>query len=157
MTELTPKSGNSGRSGGIDSEIDVRQIAVISAWLAAITVGALVIGYFIYKSLGSWSARADPAPSPLVEAGLPVEPPSPRLQISPEKELQALRAGTSERLSSWGWVDRGAGVAHMPIDQAIDRLAQPEPPGNTTPLEKEPATPLPSELANEQSAPASGH
>jgi hypothetical protein len=30
------------------------------------------------------------------------------------------RAARLERLRSYGWVDRGAGVAHVPIDRAMD-------------------------------------
>jgi hypothetical protein len=29
-----------------------------------------------------------------------------------------------ERLSHYGWVDRAAGIAHIPIDRAIDILAK---------------------------------
>ena len=76
---------------------------------------------------GGWSERSDPKPSPLAEATIPIEVPSPRLQLTPELDLQALRRDNQERLASWGWVDKSAGVAHMPVDEAIARLAVPEP------------------------------
>jgi hypothetical protein len=34
------------------------------------------------------------------------------------------RAARLERLGSWGWVDRGAGVAHIPIDRAMQLVEQ---------------------------------
>ncbi|BDG04475.1 hypothetical protein [Anaeromyxobacter oryzae] len=34
------------------------------------------------------------------------------------------RARRLERLGSYGWVDRGAGVVHVPIQQAMDLVAQ---------------------------------
>ena len=119
--------GPSAPGTPFDAEIDVRRILEIGAWLAAITVAAGIVGFFIYKGLGGWSERSDPKPSPLAEAAIPVEVPSPRLQVTPELDLQALRRENQERLGSWGWVDKSAGVAHMPVDEAIARLAVPEP------------------------------
>ena len=34
------------------------------------------------------------------------------------------RKNQVERLQSWGWVDRKAGVIHVPIDQAMARVAR---------------------------------
>jgi hypothetical protein len=129
MTDHSHSSHSTGSDphGGFDSEIDVRRILEIGAWLAAITIGALIIGYFIYKGLGRHADKADPVPSPLPEASRPVEPPAPRLQATPELELAALRKAADERLGTWGWVDRSTGIAHIPIDLAIASLAVPEP------------------------------
>ena len=51
-------------------------------------------------------------------------PPDPRLQPDPRAQLQALRAYEKERLSTYGWVDKGAGVAHMPIERAMQLVAE---------------------------------
>lgn len=161
---MSDHSPSPGRRGGIDSEIDVRRVLEITAWLAAILLGAGIIGYFLYKGLGSSSARAEAKPSPLVEASAPVEPPAPRLQLHPETDLKTLRASTGERLSSWGWLDRAAGVAHMPIEEAIQRLAVPEPSAAPplSPSLSPPPSPSPSDTAAAPAAPAahatgSGH
>lgn len=37
---------------------------------------------------------------------------------------QQLRARQVARLGSWGWVDRQAGVAHIPIDEAMELVAR---------------------------------
>ncbi len=112
----------------IDSEIDVRRAVEVGLWLGGTTIGALVVGYFLYLGLSKWTASADPAPSPLTEARRSVLPPAPNLQVQPEKELAAMRAAEHERLTTWGWTDKSLGLAHMPIEEAIDRLAVPEPP-----------------------------
>lgn len=138
---------NPGRAP-IDSEIDVRRTIEVGLWLGGTTIGALVVGYFIYLGLSKWTTGQDPAASPLTEAARSVAPPAPNLQIAPEKELAAMRAAERERLTSWGWTDKAAGYAHMPIEAAIDRLAVPEPP---------PATPAPAAAAPEVlPAPAAG-
>ncbi len=117
----------SGRAP-IDSEIDVRRAIEVGLWLGGTTIGALVVGYFIYLGLSKWTAGQDPAASPLIEATRKVAPPAPNLQPAPEKELAAMRAVERERLTTWGWTDKAAGFAHMPIEAAITRLAVPEPP-----------------------------
>jgi hypothetical protein len=145
-------AGPSAPGTPFDAEIDVKRIVEIGAWLAVITVVAGIVGFFIYRGLGGSLDRADPKPSPLPEASIPVEPPAPRLQLVPETDLAALRQANRERLSSWGWVDKGAGIAHMPIDEAIARLAVPE----SAPAPAPVTTPAPAPEPHAEPAPAHG-
>lgn len=46
-------------------------------------------------------------------------PGSPQLQTSPEQDLAALRAQENRQLRMLGWVDRNAGIARIPIDNAM--------------------------------------
>ncbi len=39
-------------------------------------------------------------------------------------EPTEVRREQHERLHTWGWVDRDAGVVHMPIDEAMARVAK---------------------------------
>ncbi|MEO8276519.1 MAG: hypothetical protein ABI639_09880 [Thermoanaerobaculia bacterium] len=112
-------------SARIDSEIDVRRSVEIGLWLAGTTVGTLVVGYFIYLGLARWTAGEDPKASPIAQANQIVLPPAPNLQIHPEQELAAMRADERQRLTTWGWVDKSRGLVHIPIDEAIARLAVP--------------------------------
>ena len=50
--------------------------------------------------------------------------PEPRLQVSPEGDLEALRAKENEILSTYAWVDRDKGVARIPIDRAMQLLIE---------------------------------
>ena len=51
-------------------------------------------------------------------------PPDPRLQTTPWTDLKTLHAEEFSYLHSYGWVDKDAGVAHMPIDKAKALLLQ---------------------------------
>jgi hypothetical protein len=53
-------------------------------------------------------------------------PPAPRLQAHPEEDLARLRAAEDDRLDGWGWADRKAGLARVPIARAMDALARGE-------------------------------
>lgn len=45
-------------------------------------------------------------------------PPEPRLQTEPLKDLAALHAWEDRVLTTYAWVDRGAGVVRIPVDRA---------------------------------------
>ena len=40
------------------------------------------------------------------------------------RALQAYRSDRLSRLESWGWLDRKAGLLHMPIEEAMDRVVK---------------------------------
>jgi hypothetical protein len=48
----------------------------------------------------------------------------PDLQVSPMQDLQKMRAIEDAQLHNYGWVDRQAGVAAIPIDRAMEILAE---------------------------------
>jgi hypothetical protein len=50
--------------------------------------------------------------------------PSPRLQIDPASELEALRARENVRLKTYGWTDRRHELLHIPIDRAMSLVEQ---------------------------------
>ena len=50
--------------------------------------------------------------------------PKPTLQRDDVMEMNQLRIQNESVLSSYGWVDEKAGVAHIPIDDAIKAVAQ---------------------------------
>ena len=54
----------------------------------------------------------------------PALPPEPRLQTDEPSDLARVQANWRARLTSYGWVDRDAGLVHMPIDEAMRLVAQ---------------------------------
>ncbi len=50
--------------------------------------------------------------------------PGPRLQAEPHVELAKLKEAELRRLTGYGWVNREAGIAHIPIDRAMDIVAR---------------------------------
>jgi hypothetical protein len=51
-------------------------------------------------------------------------PPEPRLQDAPIRDLKDMRAAEEQILHSYAWVDQQGGVVRIPIERAIDLLAQ---------------------------------
>src|SRR5438105_13162923 len=50
--------------------------------------------------------------------------PPPRLEVHPSMALQQLRTREDDLLNSYGWVDRNAGIARIPIDRAMQSILQ---------------------------------
>jgi hypothetical protein len=125
MTEHGHGHGQQPPAGaaGTDREIDARRILEAAAWLGGVTIGSFVVAWLVYLGLAGMAKGEDPRPSPLAQARDLRLPPGPQLQVKPEKELAAYRAAEAARLNGWGWVDQGAGIAHIPVERAIDLYA----------------------------------
>jgi hypothetical protein len=89
--------------------------------LALLGVIALVL-VGLYGVFASQQTQANNLPSPLMATRQP--PPEPRLEVVPGLNLEQLRAQEDRLLNSYGWVDQDHGVIHIPIDRAIDLLAE---------------------------------
>ncbi len=122
MSEKPVQGGPEGLEP-FDHEIHSGSILRILAVLALVTIAAFAVSWGVYRILSSAEVAADPPPSPLIEAREPVVPQGPRLQARPEQELARMRAEDASRLNGWGWVSRGSGVAHVPVDRAIEAVA----------------------------------
>jgi hypothetical protein len=97
--------------------------AVLLVALTAVLVAVGVISmWFLYGFIIEYQSNQDEPPSPLAET---VEPfTGPRLQVEPPLDMKALEALEQEILGSYGWIDREAGVVHIPIERAMDLLAE---------------------------------
>ena len=51
-------------------------------------------------------------------------PPMPRLQPAPIGDLKDMRAAEQQILTGYAWVDQAHGVVRIPIERAMDLLAQ---------------------------------
>jgi hypothetical protein len=107
-----------------EDEVVLRPVVIAGIALVVVLLltGAAMFG--LYHALAREEARLSPPANPLAAAEGPRVPPQPRLQTNPLKELEALRQRETETLTTYGWVDQNAGTVRIPIDRAIDILAQ---------------------------------
>jgi len=88
----------------------------------------------LYSFLDAYDNRHQLPQNPLVQSSAAstrdVEPgditkfPEPRLESSERQEINDFRTQEEKTLNSYGWVDQSAGVIHIPIDRAMQLLAQ---------------------------------
>ena len=118
-------STHDGRFGKrFDDEVSVPVILWITTGLALLCALGMLITWGMRGFYASQAAAMAPPPSPIAEANERRLPAGPLLQRDPEGELAAMRHEMTERLSGYGWIDEGAGVAHIPIDKAMDLLVE---------------------------------
>jgi hypothetical protein len=84
---------------------------------AGTVLAALLLTTFGVMWLFPTSVQDRRIPSPLPTY------PSPRLQENPAADLRRFTAQELERLNSVGWVDQEHGIVHIPIDEAMRRIA----------------------------------
>ncbi len=106
----------------LDRDVDVRRIVLFGVGLAVLVAVCAAAVWFLVVGLRASAVASDPPPPLLPEARAPEPPPAPRLQTDPVSDLAALRARERELLEGWAWVDRGAGIARIPVAEAMDLL-----------------------------------
>jgi len=124
-----------GGHGGVRSEADqvpgARIVLVGLGALLVFLVGSLLtVGY-----LHGRQAAAGPLSIPPEASDSKIGLVEQQLFTRVERGERA-RARDRERLASYGWVDRKAGVAHIPVDQAMRLVA-----AGVRPAGSEPSTP----------------
>lgn len=104
-------------------DIDPGRVIRAGVAILAFLLFSMLLSWGLTRGLVAWREAASPAPSPVAERLGPREPPAPRLQRDPRADLEALRARDARILGTYGWVDREAGIARIPIERAMDLLA----------------------------------
>jgi hypothetical protein len=104
-----------GRNFGI---IGAFAVGLILLTVASIFVSNGLVRYFEMRRNGD---QTPPSGSKIDANQLP---PEPRLQDRAVQELQQMQAVEDETLNSYGWVDQRKGIMRIPIDRAMDLLAQ---------------------------------
>ncbi len=111
-----------GETGHELSDLSPRTISFFAVGLAALILGVLVTSYGALVWLrDSAGRRAEPS-SPLSITQEPI--PGPRLLVEPQLAMKTMRQQEEARLKSYGWIDQERGIAHIPIERAIDMLAK---------------------------------
>ena len=102
--------------------IDYGGLIKLMVYLTVVTVVVHIFVLFLMRQINAEIAEKQTIDYPLaLEQGERL-PPLPRLQTQPKQELADLRAGWAEKLEGYSWVDKGAGVVRLPIDEAKKRV-----------------------------------
>src|SRR5215469_13742874 len=88
----------------------------------------------LYGLMDAYEQKRQPALNPLVTATgadtrviTPADTsafPQPRLETDERGQIRQFRLSEEQRLQSYGWVDQNAGIIRIPIDRAMDLIAQ---------------------------------
>jgi hypothetical protein len=100
-------------SGHEDHRVDAHALLLTAAWSGAILLAMLAVVYLLWRLLVPPALTVPPS----------MVPPAPRLLPDPMRERNAVKRAQTDRLESWGWVDRAHGIAHIPLQRAMQLVA----------------------------------
>jgi hypothetical protein len=106
------------------SDVNVRALW----WLGvAFVVSGIVLHaavWIVFVFLERRETAGTTPPNPLVVEQESRLPPEPRLQPAPHADLARFRAQEDGLLTSYGWVDRNKDVVRIPIERAMQLVAE---------------------------------
>lgn len=105
---------------------ETRDISVrVVGWFAVGLIAAAIITYAGVAGLFHVFKQDYPSPSAPSRITEPrVFAPEPRLQNNPRTDLDQFRATEEAKLNSYGWIDKEEGVIRIPIERAMDLIAE---------------------------------
>lgn len=122
VAEVMPQATMAHPAAGHETS-DVHVTAIFKALgVLAVVTAVCMFGLTRLTAMYERSAkRADPPVSPMAESQTP---PLPRLQAQPRDELAKYQAAEQARLDGYRWVDREKKTVEIPIERAMQLLAE---------------------------------
>ena len=107
------------------TDIEPAIAARFALWLfisMVISAGIVYGTFWLFEGRESQASEAAQV-FPLA-AGQTRDPQGPQLQRQPFKDIYQLKNDERQKLTTYGWVDQGAGVVRIPIDEAMRIIAE---------------------------------
>jgi hypothetical protein len=117
--------------GDFDREINLKAILWSGVWLVVVTLISALLMWWLMKGFAGYDKThevkmmpmAVKNPMPPLPASMPhLQPEDPRFDRN--QDMYDLRANEDKSLDHAGWVDQPGGTLRVPIDVAIDAIAQ---------------------------------
>jgi len=109
---------NAGHEQRDADVISLFGVAIVLFLSSALICGAM---WGLMRFLAAKEAAHEAPPQAAATAGAF---PPPRLEAQPAVDLQKFRTSENALLDSYGWVDRNAGIARIPIDRAMQLIVE---------------------------------
>lgn len=121
-TAHQPLPKKNGHGGGYEKQdVGFRFAILFIAGIIVFTVLTMVALFVIYPILTPEGARARRETAQEVQRRLP---PGPVLQANPAVDMQRFREQELRKVSTYGWVDERRGIVRVPVDRAMEIVAQ---------------------------------
>jgi len=122
---------------------DVRSSPIFKflTYLGITVIASFIVSIGIYKGLKSYWINSYEEPAPMREAG-PQFPPEPRMQgmpghlTDPQHDMREKVEADTKANNELGWVDKNAGIAQIPVKDAIKLIVEKGLPAVSAPAEK---------------------
>jgi hypothetical protein len=121
------------------SDIDTRTILSYLFYLALSVVAAFIASVFIFRFTSKMAADSDTPMAPVHRNIGPTMPPEPMLQgvpgheTDPQLDLRLKRAADEAANEKYDWTDKQAGIARIPVEEAMKIIVSKGLPAVTAP------------------------
>jgi hypothetical protein len=106
-------------------DVNIWAVGKVGIALVLTTIASLVlmVGLFRYLEVRENAAQIPPASTTTPPSALP---PEPNLMFNQNESVNLgdIRAAEDKEVKSYGWVDQAHGVVRIPIERAMDLIAQ---------------------------------
>ena len=114
------------------SDLSARAIILFLVGLALTLVLVQFVIYGFVKMYAHFEPQGVARTSAIIEPEAQLGPkgqptahfPAPTLQPDPVADLNKFREAEEQQLNSSGWIDQKTGIAHIPVERAIELVAQ---------------------------------
>ncbi len=122
---------------------DVKSSPIVKflLYLGITVIASFFLSLGIYKGLKNYWSSSYEAPPPSREVG-PHFPPEPRMQgmpghlTDPQQDMRTKLEADTKANSELGWVDKNAGIAQIPVKDAMKLVVEKGLPAVSVPAEK---------------------
>jgi hypothetical protein len=122
---------------------DVRSSPIFKflTYLGITVIASFILSIGIYKGLKNYWTSSYEAPAPMRDAG-PHFPPEPRMQgmpghlTDPQHDMREKVEADTKANNELGWVDKNAGIAQIPVKDAMKLIVEKGLPAVSAPAEK---------------------
>lgn len=111
-------------SGHFDQDVNIKSVVWTGLVTAGVTALAFVLMWFLFKGMIAHKQSQDPVAMPMQIEHEPVPLPGPRLQATPEEELQQMNAQVDALVNHYSLIEGEEGYARIPVDQAMDLVLE---------------------------------
>ena len=118
-TPSTHASHDRAALGHEKSDVNIVAIFGFAFGLFMIGVAVLFVVWLLFLLFAAHEARRVMPEFPLAAGQESRVPPEARLQTNPRQDLRDLRSAEDTLLTSYGWVDKDARIARIPIREAM--------------------------------------
>ncbi len=104
-----------------DRDVNVRGIIIAGLAIAFGVFVVFVVSAFLLNWLTSRGQQVTQVPQ--VSPVPTLQPANPPLQVNEPADLKALREEEDQKLNTYRWIDRSKGIVQIPIDRAMEIIA----------------------------------
>lgn len=117
----SPEAIKAGHEVG---EISIKPLVNFLIGLVVLSAASLAASYAVFLFLANYKSRTVEKPTPMQVLQQGQKPPLPRLQVNPLKDWLDFKAEQDSVLTTYGWVDKEHGVVRLPVDRALEIMAE---------------------------------